>query len=315
MSSRSYRSRPVHGFSDDSATRRLLRSRPPEAALRWAGSVLGGTVVSASAIRGGPSSAVHLLEVGIRDGVNAKVVLRRYVCPELNAEEPGIAAREAGTLEHLESISVPTPRLLGVDPDGSQAGVPAVLMSRLGGRIDWWPADIGRWAERLADLLPAIHGASLPEHGAVPMFVPYAQLSYSPPEWARQLDVWERAFEVFHGPAPAGEQVFIQRDFHPGNVLWSRGLVSGVVDWQAACVGPPSIDVGHCRVNLFPYGLHVADTFSAVWSQLTGRTYDPWAEVVSVVGMLDGLRAVPPPYPLDAEDALARAIAELGGGA
>ena len=124
--------------------------------------------------------------------------------------------------------------------------------------------------------------------------------------------MWERAFEVFHGPIPAGEQVFIQRDFHPGNVLWKRGAVSGVVDWQAACVGPPSIDVGHCRANLFEFGLDVADEFMTAWERLSGRDYDPWAEVVSIVGMLDTLRSKPRGHGRSVEDALARAIAELG---
>ena len=255
MSVRPDDGRPVHGFSDDIATRKLLRSRPPESALRWAGSILGGTVVSATAIRGGTSSAVHLLALSTGGGAKAKVVLRRYVRAELNAEEPGIAAREAGTLEHIESISVPTPRLLGVDPDGSEAGVPAVLMSVSGDESTGGRPTSGAGCGRSQSCCLQSTAPLCRTAGAVPTFSPYAQSSYSPPDWARKTEVWERAFDVFHGPAPVGEHVFIQRDFHPGNVLWSRGAVSGVVDWQAACIGPPSIDVGHCRVNLFPYGL------------------------------------------------------------
>ena len=99
----------------------------------------------------------------------------------------------------------------------------------------------------------------------MPTFSPYGQSSYEPPPWARLPRIWERAFEIFHMPVPEGESVFIQRDFHPGNVLWRRGSVSGVVDWQAACVGPPAVDVGHCRTNLFRFGLDVADRFTALW--------------------------------------------------
>ena len=33
-------------------------------------------------------------------------------------------------------MSVPTPVLLAADPAGAEAGVPAVLMSRLPGRVD-----------------------------------------------------------------------------------------------------------------------------------------------------------------------------------
>ncbi|MGH3400947.1 MAG: hypothetical protein ACRDRJ_00245 [Streptosporangiaceae bacterium] len=58
-----------------------------------------------------------------------QVVLRRYVRPELNEEEPDIAEREASVLAFVESIDLTVPRLLAVDPDGTAAGVPAVLMS------------------------------------------------------------------------------------------------------------------------------------------------------------------------------------------
>src|SRR6266540_4759591 len=116
---------PAHGFCDDEATRRLLRSRPPRQALAWAAARLGGPVVSARALRGGMSSAVHLLTVA--DGADGagqrrQAVLRRYVRPELNAEEPDIAEREARALRVAGSAGVPTPLLLAVDPAGAEAG-------------------------------------------------------------------------------------------------------------------------------------------------------------------------------------------------
>ena len=57
---------PPHGFCDDEETRRLLRSRPPQRALAWVGACLGGPVTSARALRGGMSSAVHLVTVAGR---------------------------------------------------------------------------------------------------------------------------------------------------------------------------------------------------------------------------------------------------------
>jgi hypothetical protein len=78
---------PAHGFCDDEETRRLLRSRPPRQALAWAAARLGGPVISARALRGGMSSAVHLLTVADGTGQQREAVLRRYVRPELNAED------------------------------------------------------------------------------------------------------------------------------------------------------------------------------------------------------------------------------------
>ena len=218
---------PAHGFCDDEATRRLLRSRPPGPALQWAGTQLGGTVRPTHALRGGMSSAVHLLVVELPSGQTIRVVLRRYVRPELNDEEPDIAQREQRILQFVETIEVPTPQLLAVDPTGADAGAPAVLMSRLGGRVDWWPVDMHRWLARLAELLPPIHAVGLPPPGVIRAFAPYRQQNYDPPAWACEPKVWERAVEIFHGPGPAFRPVFIHCDFHPatsyGNGARCRG--------------------------------------------------------------------------------------------
>jgi aminoglycoside phosphotransferase (APT) family kinase protein len=304
-----------HGFDDDEATRRLLRSRPPRVALDWAGAALGGTVISARPLRGGTASAVHLLRVALAGGAVERAVLRRYVRSELNAEEPVMAAWEARALRVVEGLEVPTPRLLAVDPTGARAGVPAVLMSQVAGRVDWSPANMDLWLERLATLLPPIHAVPVPPPGVIRPFTPYRPDSYEPPGWARQPAVWARAVEWFHRSVPAGPGVFIHRDFHPGNVLWRRGRVSGVVDWASASIGPASVDVGHCRGNLFGYGIQVAERFTAMWERRSGTRFDPWGDVVTIIGSLDGFRGEPPADPERSavEDALARAVAELNG--
>ncbi|HZD03202.1 MAG TPA: aminoglycoside phosphotransferase family protein [Actinomycetes bacterium] len=304
-----------HGFDDDEATRRLLRSRPPRVALDWAAAALGGTVISVRPLRGGTASAVHLLRVALAGGVVERAVLRRYVRPELNAEEPVMAAWEARALRVVQGLQVPTPRLLAVDPTGARAGVPAVLMSQVAGRVDWSPANMDLWLERLATLLPPIHAVPVPPPGVIRPFTPYRQDSYEPPGWARQPAVWARAVEWFHRSVPAGPGVFIHRDFHPGNVLWRRGRVSGVVDWASASIGPASVDVGHCRGNLFGYGIQVAERFTAMWERRSGTRFDPWGDVVTIIGSLDGFRGEPPADPERSavEDALARAVAELNG--
>ena len=304
---------PAHGFCDDETTRRLLRSRPPRQALAWAAARLGGPVISTRALRGGMSSAVHLLTVQDSREQRRQAVLRRYVRPELNAEEPDIAEREARALRAARAAGVPTPALLAIDPAGTEAGVPAVLMSRLPGQVDWWPSDMDRWLRGLAGLLPCIHAAPLPPPGALPRFAPYPQASYQPPGWARYPAVWERAAEISYEPAPRLPTVLLHRDYHPGNVLWRRGAVSGVVDWQAACTGPAVTDVAHCRVNLLTFGTDAAQRFTVLWQRTAGATYHPWADVVTIIGFLDDLRGDQGSERHLVEDMLARAVAEIGG--
>jgi len=303
---------PPHGFGDDEETRTLLRSRPPRQALDWVGAAIGGTVISAHALRGAMSSAVHALTVHLPNDRNEHVVLRRYVRPEVNEEEPDIGEREARVLRFVEAVDVPTPRLLAVDPTGAEAGVPTILMSRIPGRVDWSPSDMDRWLHRLAAILPRIHATPVPQPGVIRPFSPEVPTSYEPPPWTRRPTIWERAVEIYLGPAPDCDAVFIQRDFHPGNVLWRRGTVTGVVDWQSGSIGPAWADVAHCRVNLFRYGLEVADRFTDIWEQLSGRSYHPWAEVVWIVGCLDGLRDGQASDDFVMEEALARAVGEMG---
>lgn len=105
--------------------------------------------------------------------------------------------------------------------------------------------------------------------------------------------------------------MFIQRDFHPGNVLWNRGRVSGVVDWQAASIGPAAVDFGHCRSNLIGFNRDVAERFTRLWEQATGMTYHPWIDLVTVVDFLEDLHDGWGSQRLLVEEVLAAAVAEL----
>jgi aminoglycoside phosphotransferase (APT) family kinase protein len=306
---------PAHGFCDDPETKRLLRSPPTPPATRWVERHLGGRLVATRALRGGMSSAVHRLDVVAADGSRRRAVLRRYVRPGLNEEVPDLAAREAAALDHLETVAVPTPRLVAVDPRGAEAGVPALLMSWLPGRVDWWPKEPEPWLRRLAETLPPVHGSTLPsEPGVVHPFAPYRPSSDAPPAWTRRPSLWEQAAEIVHRPPPAEAAVLIHRDFHPGNVLWRRGEVTGLVDWQAASIGPAAIDVAHCRVNLLGYGWGVAARFTTLWEQASGRAHHPWADVVTIFGFLDDLRDGGGSDRDLVEDLLAEAVAALRGG-
>ncbi|MEP7115370.1 MAG: phosphotransferase [Ilumatobacteraceae bacterium] len=65
------------------------------------------------------------------------------------------------------------------------------------------------------------------------------------PAWTTNLRWVRQLVEVFLGPVPDQDCTFIYRDFYPGNVLWHRRVVSGLVDWEAASLGLRSMDVAH----------------------------------------------------------------------
>ncbi len=213
----------------------------------------------------------------------------------------------------MAAVDVPTPRLVAVDARGERVGVPAVLMTRLPGRVVWDPRAVNRWLRRLAAVLPAVHDADVGANDSVGQYFNYEQLSYEPRRWATKPEVWERAVEVFHGRILEADRAFIHRDYHPGNVLWSRADPPGVVDWQSACVGPPSVDIAHCRANFLLYAPELADRCTVAAERALDRRFHPWADVAALIGMLDGLRRTPPRPPgrIAVENTLLRAISEL----
>jgi aminoglycoside phosphotransferase (APT) family kinase protein len=281
------RSSPPHGFALAPDEHRLLRGAPPPRALRWCEVAVGprARVAGFAALAGGTSSAVHAVDVRDARGRTQRLVLRRFVRPEWLEEEPDAPRREAAALALAAGCPIPTPGLVALDASGGAAGAPAVLMTRLDGEIDWRPADLEAFLRRLAGVLPALHATPAPD-GALPAYSPYELEDRRPPPWSRRPDVWQRAFDVFDGPAPHEERRFIHRDYHPGNVLWRAGTVSGVVDWASASIGSPSADVGHCRINLAgAIGIEAADRFLALYRAVSGRdTYHPYWDVVAALG-------------------------------
>ncbi len=91
------------------------------------------------------------------------------------------------------------------------------------------------------------------------------------PSWADNASTWKAIHErIAAGPPPATEG-FLHRDYHPGNMLWQNGHISGIVDWVNGCTGPLEVDVSHCRKNLaILHGIESAETFDRRYRHLTG---------------------------------------------
>jgi aminoglycoside phosphotransferase (APT) family kinase protein len=156
---------------------------------------------------------------------------------------------------------------------------------RRGGDDALTPLD--RWLDGLAAALVAIHATPADDAPAtIGSYDDWGLLIDRPPASSRLPTAsWERAFALFERPVPAGRR-FVHRDFHPGNVLWSDGAVSAVVDWACASLGEPDADVGYCRENLArAHSVAVADRFLARHRVLAGdRPLDPAWDVRAALG-------------------------------
>jgi aminoglycoside phosphotransferase (APT) family kinase protein len=256
-----------------------VRRRPPEDTLRWAGESVGpgGRVTAVRRLVHGGWHANHAITVVDRHGHVHRLVLRRWARPEWTIEDPDFTPeREAGVLELLAGAPIPVPRVVAADPDGAICDVPTLLLTRLHGRPPGLPHDMDAFVAQLAEALPAIHGVDGTARDRIPAYRRYYDpSSVIPPSWSKRPVLWERAIEVGSTDPPDGRRCFIHRDYHPENTLWSRGRLSGIVDWTSGSWGPPAVDTAHMRWNLaVAYGLDAADEFLRRHRSLTSEALD-----------------------------------------
>jgi len=214
------------------------------------------------------------------------VVLRQFVREDWLAREPDLATHEARVLRLLAKHKLPAPDLIAVDEDGAEAGIPSVLMTALSGAPVLVPSDMDSWLGQMAEILPGIH-AIHPTPGEFPWrSEPYYDMSaLRVPDWSNSPDAWEQALAVARGPRPPADEHLIHRDYHPANILWKGGRITGIVDWVNACRGPAGVDIGHCRRNLaLLHGVEVADRF--LDECLRWTEYESYWDIVTLLDAL-----------------------------
>ena len=266
-------------------------------ALDWLGRAVGavGSSLAIEPIGGSTSSSLFRVE---RTGAPAaeRYVLRVLDNREWLADEPDLASHEAAALDEAQRAGLPAPRLVAYADDDVGFGAPVVLMSFIAGTVELRPADFPAWLRALAAQLVAIHQGSA--DGFPWRFRSWVnRAALVTPAWSAVPWLWERAIEFWLRTKPESRAVFIHRDYHPTNILWREGAVSGVVDWINACRGPAGVDVAHCRTNLAGmYGPAAADEFLTAYRVAAGGfTYDPYWDVDSLLDMcLPGPTYYPP---------------------
>ncbi|RNI24765.1 phosphotransferase family protein [Flexivirga caeni] len=268
-----------HGFDIADDLHDQLRGPVPPQAVAWVEQQTASRVTASQPLEGGQSAAVHRLTLDGHDDV----ILQRFVLDWI-MEEPWTPDNEALVLRLLRNTAVPAPEVIAADPNGQETGVPAVLMTALPGGVVWDPPELDPWIDALIDTMTAIH--SIPVAPGVREWEAYAPQD-APPAWTRHRSAWEAAISAYEDERPRGHRVFLHRDFHPGNILWHAGSVSGVVDWVSSCAGPAEEDVAHCRVNLARHhGQAVADRFLQRWLNVTDRSeYHPYWDLLTAVSM------------------------------
>ena len=259
--------------------------RPSVETLAWVAASMGrgSRIVGYRRLTGGVCSAVHRLTVE-RRGKRTFVVLRQYP-GGLGLQ--GSLEKEIANLGVVAGSGLPVPSILATDVAGaSTGGAPSLLMTRLQGHVHLNPAEPRSWMTRIAEIAVLLHSLDLPAK----MFRPWTDSWIAPldgfqvPVDAQKPAVWKAAFGVMAAPPPKDTAVFLHCDLLPVNMLWSRGRITGLTDWNSIHRGARAIDVGHCRRYLAAlYSPEWSEQLRSLYESIAGVTLDPWWDLYALL--------------------------------
>jgi aminoglycoside phosphotransferase (APT) family kinase protein len=229
-------------------------------------------------------------------GGRSNVVVRVYLPREaLDAER---ARREFRVIELAQAVGVPSPRPLFLDAFGDYFGTPAIVLSYLPGRPMHQPRDLAVWCRDLVDAMLSIHAVKpddhdlswLPRNGRDEIA---AELEALRDEVGRYRDSLAReAMAVLEATIDRVDWPplsLIHEDFWPGNTVWYRGRLSGVIDWANAKLGDPRVDLSQCCIDaLLVNGFEACNFLQETYVERSpAATCDLW-----FIDMFQGLKAL-----------------------
>jgi aminoglycoside phosphotransferase (APT) family kinase protein len=217
-------------------------------------------------LRGGLGASTHVLAID-----DERLVLKRYPVGAM-------VEREWHAMNVAYRHGLPTPRPVAFDPDGEWFGHPALAMTLLQGRPTLEPTDRDGYARQVADVLATMHDlplASLPDMLRGPHGIDTLDLTTIPAEGHLTPAIVDRIKRCLDGHLPAmttESRVFNHGDFHPGNLVWHKNTLAGVVDWSNSRPGPRWSELAYFRVELSVLvDVQIANRVLATYESLAGQ--------------------------------------------
>ena len=184
------------------------------------------------------------------------------------------AALEWERLCFAQRVDLPVPEPVALDQRGEWFGAPALVMTRLHGRADVTPGNADAWLRQLAHALAVIHDTDTSGAAGALRETPYVESPGVTTRPRRPSHLVERSLEAIDRLLPriVWEPVFTHGDLHPGNVIWTRGKLSGVVDWSGARIGSRWYEVAYCRADVaLLLGVDAADRLTRHYVTMSGH--------------------------------------------
>ena len=154
-------------------------------------------------------------------------------------------------------LGSPVPKLEHADAQGARLGRPFFITTdegadTVGSLCQASPEAGAAWAERMGEVLARVHGIELGAHPGLVEVLEHAEIGRFWPQVRQAAKAFAEAgvfdsrdVERFlaHAPPDAAGEALCHADFSGKQCVVSEGRIAAVVDWAAAWIGDPSIDL------------------------------------------------------------------------
>ncbi len=260
------------------------------------GSVKPVEITDVAPLEGGRQHEMYCFN--LVEGKGKKVRIQPSVLRLYDGATAGENAEyEYKIMEKLGPSDVPVPKVFVLEQDERYLGRPFIVMEKVEGeelgsfvdrRVQADPSGFPSkerpmWISRLAALLASVHGLDRQTLGldflkfprwsvdsiADLLDLPEIEYMASRNEKLGELLDWLR---VRAHEAANPEVVMLHFDFHPGNVMVSKGKIVALLDWCEACPGDAALDVGWSNLLLHMGDAgEVIDAFVTEYKRHSGR--------------------------------------------
>lgn len=246
----------------------------------------GLAVLQIEPLGGGMSAA--MFRVGLGDG---RTVVARVPSEYAGTLSAHPVQTEAKTLRAVREAGVPVAEVVATEPN-------LLLLEYLPGAPTANPADVESYLEQMALALAKIHTVPTEPFDFLPVTGPFKPFAGELNRDLREPEVVERLLALGE---PAPEPVVLRHgDFWPGNLLWQDGCLTGVIDWENACLGPAVADLSISRLDVFwVFGREAMEAFTRAY--VRHRSIDltdlPYWDLRAALRPMGNLEEWPGPYP------------------
>lgn len=230
---------------------------------------LGGELLEVRPQHGGIGGTSLRLRARFAEG--ERTVVARQPASWRDREGHDVAAREFQVLSQVHRAGVKAPEPLYLSP--AEVAPRFYLLEFIEGEPDLRPSDPLHYAARLAETLAEVHAVPIagldldPDLGPNPEWVP--PQAGSDPERLRPTKIREALASL---TSPQVEPCLVHGDPWPGNVIWDRGELVALIDWEEACAADPVLDLGIARLDLrWAFGVEAMRTFTEHYRAISGR--------------------------------------------